>query len=232
MEFLLAAMILIESGGDPFLVGKQGERGPLQIKRVYWQEACRQLLEEGTPAAELPGYDARVRDAGTSKRIAQAYWRRYCSEALRNRDWQVLARVHNGGPEGDGKSTTVDYWKRVQKTMWRLEAQWRRERQTEPENPLQPPEPVTPVEQPANAPPSEPAVENESASSGRLLFLSMAPESPRNSHVAAAKEHRSAAHQQVRAKRDLALGGPMLLLAALVVPLVVSTLRPRALTQA
>lgn len=125
MELLLAAIIFIESGGDPTVIGRHGERGPAQIKRVYWNDACEQLVREGTPRSRLPRYDSQVCDVKASKTIVQAYWRRHCSQALRDLDWERLARVHNGGPTGNTKVSTQGYWRRVRGTMWRLESEAR-----------------------------------------------------------------------------------------------------------
>jgi hypothetical protein len=141
MEFLLAAIMFIESGGDPSMIGAHGERGPLQIKRVYWNDACRQLLDEGVPRSQVPmSYDRWVRDPDASMRIVRAYWRRFCPQAYRDLDWATLARVHNGGPVGEQKTCTADYWRRVQAKMWQLESVARRAKPPilTPESPAEP----------------------------------------------------------------------------------------------
>lgn len=148
MEFLLAAIMFIESGGDPSMIGAHGERGPLQIKRAYWNEACRQLLDEGVPRSDVPmSYDRWVRDPDASMRIVRAYWRRYCPQAYRNLDWATLARVHNGGPVGERKMCTAEYCRRVQAKMWQLESVARRVKPPvlTPEKPAEPAEPLPAV---------------------------------------------------------------------------------------
>ena len=159
MEFLLAAIMFIESGGDPSMIGAHGERGPLQIKRVYWNDACRQLLDEGVPRSQIPmSYDRWVRDPEASKRIVRAYWRRFCPQAYRDLDWATLARVHNGGPIGERKTCTADYCRRVQAKMWQLEAVARRAKPpvVAPEKPALPSE--TPIVTPELETPADPAM--------------------------------------------------------------------------
>jgi len=42
-----------------------------------------------------------------------AYWKRYCPAALARGVWATLARVHNGGPTGAARKSTLPYWNRV-----------------------------------------------------------------------------------------------------------------------
>lgn len=44
-----------------------------------------------------------------------AYWRRFNPEAVKNNDFETLARMHNGGV-GFNSSTDI-YWQRVQIVM-------------------------------------------------------------------------------------------------------------------
>jgi hypothetical protein len=46
-----------------------------------------------------------------------AYFARYAPKALESKDWQTLARVHNGGPKGHTKKATLGYWAKVQKEL-------------------------------------------------------------------------------------------------------------------
>jgi hypothetical protein len=46
-----------------------------------------------------------------------AYFARYAPKALEMKDWETLARVHNGGPKGHTKKATLGYWAKVQKEM-------------------------------------------------------------------------------------------------------------------
>lgn len=106
LQSLFAAIRSVETGGQPNggrdAIGAAGELGPYQIKREYWLDA------------QVPGSFEQVRDRAYAERVILAYWVRYCPTALRNLDFQTLARVHNGGPKGHTKAATIPYWQRVQ----------------------------------------------------------------------------------------------------------------------
>jgi len=103
---LFAAIRQVESGWAASardLVGDGGRSiGPYQISRVYW-------IDSG-----IRGEWKLCRNRGYAERTIVAYWRRYCPEAMRQRNFEVLARVHNGGPMGPRKSATSPYWGLVQ----------------------------------------------------------------------------------------------------------------------
>jgi hypothetical protein len=46
-----------------------------------------------------------------------SYFARYAPTALAKKDWETLARIHNGGPKGHTKKATLGYWSKVQKEM-------------------------------------------------------------------------------------------------------------------
>ena len=114
MAALFDAIRSVESGGDDRAVGDGGaSRGPYQIQRAYWTDAL--LMTSGV----LPGYDALVWDRATSEQIMRWYWGRYCPDALRDFDFETLARIHNGGPAGARKAATAPYWNKVKKELVR-----------------------------------------------------------------------------------------------------------------
>jgi hypothetical protein len=195
MEFLLAAIMFIESGGDPSMIGAHGERGPLQIKRVYWNDACRQLLDEGVPRSQIPmSYDRWVCNQEASMKIVRAYWRRFCPQAYRDHDWATLARVHNGGPEGERRFSTADYCRRVQAKMWQLEAVARRVKPPiiVPEKPALPTEP--PILAPELVTPAGPATLEAGGPESPYLSVfasTAATDSPQSVGVRQAARHRA-----------------------------------------
>jgi hypothetical protein len=109
MRKFLNALRMVETGGEKRpeqAVGDGGRSlGPYQISRKY-------LIDSG-----VKGTWEQCRDARFSEKVMQAYWRRYCPEALRKLDFETLARVHNGGPTGHKKAATAGYWKLVQRQM-------------------------------------------------------------------------------------------------------------------
>lgn len=102
---LFQAIRMVETGAEDRpenAVGDGGKSlGPYQISRKY-------LADSG-----IRGDWQRCRDRKYSEAVMIAYWKRHCPEALRTRDYQKLARVHNGGPNGHRKAATRPYWNMV-----------------------------------------------------------------------------------------------------------------------
>ena len=106
MRRLFDAIRQVESGGGRRVLGDGGRsRGPYQIGRAYWQDAC-----------EYGGlrwrYDRWIWDARRCEYVMHLYWLRYGVTTDEQR-----ARVHNGGPRGHRKPGTRKYWARVQAAM-------------------------------------------------------------------------------------------------------------------
>lgn len=108
MTLLFAAILAVEGWRGPGTFGAHGERGPYQITMAYWQDA------------QMPSGDfAACDDAAYSRAVMRRYWKRYCSEALRDRDWRVLAAVHHWGWRGYANPASAgdDYVERVVRYM-------------------------------------------------------------------------------------------------------------------
>lgn len=84
--------------------------GPFQIHRVYWHDA---LVHDPT----LGGTYEHCRDLGYATRVVAAYMERWVPDAWRAGDAEVIARVHNGGPEGMRKAATLRYWQKVRSRL-------------------------------------------------------------------------------------------------------------------
>lgn len=108
------AIAVVESGDRDNVVGDRGKAlGRFQIWKVYWQDAVSKfpsLKDEGN-------YDSCLRDGNYSERVVAAYFLRYGKKFLEAGDYESLARIHNGGPKGHLRSSTVEYWKRVKKAL-------------------------------------------------------------------------------------------------------------------
>ena len=102
---LFHAIRVVETGGETRperAVGDGGRsRGPYQISRAY-------LADSG-----MSGDWSRCHEQIFSELVMLSYWRRHCPQALRDRDFETLARVHNGGPTGVRKISTLRYWSKV-----------------------------------------------------------------------------------------------------------------------
>ena len=107
---LLNAIEMVESGGrgEATPDGDNGRAiGIFQIHEVYWKDA---VAHDKT----LGGTYQDCRKAAYARRVVLAYWDRY---APQDASYEVLARIHNGGPKGYKKKATLSYWKKVQKHL-------------------------------------------------------------------------------------------------------------------
>lgn len=107
LDAILEALRTTETGGQVNggrdATGDGGRAiGPYQIHRPYF-------LDSG-----IAGRYEDCRDPEFARRVVIAYWKRWCPDALERCDAQVLARVHNGGPRGARKSSTLPYWRKVE----------------------------------------------------------------------------------------------------------------------
>ena len=108
-ERFFSAIQEVETGGHPDpskAVGDGGKSlGPYQIGHAYWTDS------------RMEGDYNQVSSIVYSRQVMMAYWRRYVPKAVESKNWEILARVHNGGPKGHLKKATVAYWKKVSKIL-------------------------------------------------------------------------------------------------------------------
>ena len=105
-EFTRALHIVESSGRVGAIVGDGGRAfGPLQIHKAYY-------IDSG-----VKGSYEQCADLEYSKRVVEAYFTRYCPKALKQKNYEVLARVHNGGLYGHKNPNTYKYWLKVKKQI-------------------------------------------------------------------------------------------------------------------
>ena len=110
---LLDAICQVESNCSSDAVGDNGNAiGPYQIWYVYWQDAIEHRPEIGGSYNDCVNKEY-------SEKIVSAYWDRYATKKRLGRvvTNQDRARIHNGGPNGYKKVSTLKYWRKVQ---WKL----------------------------------------------------------------------------------------------------------------
>lgn len=109
-EEILQAIWMTESSGSLLPAdGDDGKAiGPFQIHEVYWIDS------------EVPGTYQDCRDRQYAERVVRAYMQRYAADAWRNCDAEIIARTHNGGPQGRFKRATDRYWQRVSEWLVKL----------------------------------------------------------------------------------------------------------------
>lgn len=106
LPVLFVAMRHVESAGNDRAIGDGGRsKGPYQITRAYWSDACQF-------GGVRWNYDELVWSRSHSEQVMLWYWQRYGATTHEQR-----ARMHNGGPRGHLKPTTLPYWNKVQAAM-------------------------------------------------------------------------------------------------------------------
>ncbi len=109
---ILLAVRMVESGGNDRCPDGDGGLaiGPYQIHRRYWEDAV--SFEPGLGPEAGHDYQA-CRDRAYAERVVSAYMRRWVPDAWARGDAEVIARTHNGGPQGAQRDATLKYWERV-----------------------------------------------------------------------------------------------------------------------
>jgi hypothetical protein len=102
IERLLDVIARIESHCDPNAVGDGGRAlGAYQIHRVYWEDGTKLL------GVDWPHRDAT--DLKKARRVVKAYLLHYGE----GKSLIDMARIHNGGPHGYKRKTTLPYARRI-----------------------------------------------------------------------------------------------------------------------
>tara|TARA_Y100000310_G_C20658018_1_gene803061 strand:+ start:302 stop:751 length:450 start_codon:yes stop_codon:yes gene_type:complete len=108
----------VESNNDDSAEGDYSKKhkkymaiGRYQIWEVYWFDAVERLDKDEQ------GVYNDVRKKKYAEWIMKRYWMRFNRKAVENKDWETLARIHNGGPKGHKKEATKKYWEKVKKCL-------------------------------------------------------------------------------------------------------------------
>ena len=106
-ESFWRALHLVEtSGRQGAILGDNGRSlGPLQISRAYFTDS------------RVGGTYEQVVDLAFARKVVSAYLQRYAPKAWAAGDVETLARVHNGGPAGARKASTVNYGAKVARLL-------------------------------------------------------------------------------------------------------------------
>ena len=106
---LLAAIALVESGNDANSVGDCGAAvGMYQIHKIFVDDTNRILRRKEF------SYNDRYSPV-RSRQMIKIYWNHYATVKRLGRKptRQDKARIHNGGPNGYKKQSTLKYWRKV-----------------------------------------------------------------------------------------------------------------------
>ena len=101
----IPALIQVESEGNPNALGKNNDRGILQITPILVKEVKR-----------ISGLAYTHDDAWDPEKSIEMFYiiaRKYCPE----QDFEKMARIWNGGPRGHTKECTIAYWNKVKNEL-------------------------------------------------------------------------------------------------------------------
>jgi|TARA_R100000482_G_C5113545_1_gene141814 hypothetical protein len=111
---LLAALIAVESGGDPNAIGDDGEAvGVLQMHRGVIDDVNRIF---GTDFIYDDRYEEQM--SRTIAILYLSYWGgRFEDNTGMKVTAETYARIWNGGPNGWNKKSTDAYWQKVKEIL-------------------------------------------------------------------------------------------------------------------
>lgn len=108
LEILLDTIAEIESNNHPGAIGDQGRAiGAYQIHWAYWKDGTRIL---GTDWSYSEAFDPIK-----ARKVVRAYLLHYG----KGRSLIDMARIHNGGPKGYKKTSTLAYARKIQSLLQR-----------------------------------------------------------------------------------------------------------------
>lgn len=117
-EKFLEAVKMVESSGKSNAVGDRGAAlGAFQIHEGYFNDA-KEYDKQNKGKFGLT--DKSYKDCfnpNIAKQVVRAYLERYSAANVKAGKWEILARQHNGGPNGHKVNATKVYWAKVQREM-------------------------------------------------------------------------------------------------------------------
>ena len=106
MDRLLDAIAVVESRDNPAAVGDHGKAvGVYQIHRSYW--------DKGTSILGVTWGYRDAQDPGKARQVVRAYLSYYG----RGKTLLEIARIHNGGPRGHEKASTLAYAHKIEQVL-------------------------------------------------------------------------------------------------------------------
>ena len=111
---VLEAICQVESNCDSNAIGDNGDSiGPFQIQYAYWFDAV-EFSED--PYLTSGSYEDCFNHQYAYS-IVFAYMERYAMDAMYPVNAEKIARIHNGGPKGYTKQSTIKYWNKVKSVL-------------------------------------------------------------------------------------------------------------------
>jgi len=107
MDDFFVALAKVESSNNPRAINKkENALGIYQIRLAYYKDS------------NVRGKHTDVYNPVIAKQVVLAYFQRYEPKALKNNDFETLARCHNGGCGWrKNESLTDNYWNKIKKNL-------------------------------------------------------------------------------------------------------------------
>jgi len=107
---LLRAISKVESNNKELAVGDSGKAyGAFQLHKIYIDDVNRFSAKK---YRRTDAFNKKLAEEIVVKYL-QHYGKRYERITGQSASREVLARIHNGGPDGWKKSSTIKYWKKI-----------------------------------------------------------------------------------------------------------------------
>ena len=112
---LLDSIKQVESRGNPCAIGDNGRSlGAYQIMEAYYNDALQynpSLGNGGRTYSDVWGIGSEA----YSEQVMASYMGRYATSKRLGREptYEDIARIHNGGPNGYRRDSTLPYWEKV-----------------------------------------------------------------------------------------------------------------------
>lgn len=105
LNTFLNAIAKVESKNNDAAIGDSGRAiGRFQIHKSYFLDS----QQFGKTTYNYTDCTNRA----VARKVVINYLTRYGAEAIKGKDWETLARLHNGGPNWKKKNTDK-YWKKI-----------------------------------------------------------------------------------------------------------------------
>ncbi len=119
---IATAFIITLQRRTPNAVGKDGELGAYQIKKIYVDDANRIARLLNWPDGEYWTYEDRLNKyrSRTMTHLYAGWWAKHSLWEIKQSGmdtYEAVARIHNGGPNGWKKESTKPYWEKVKARM-------------------------------------------------------------------------------------------------------------------
>jgi len=117
-QIFLHALSQVESSGGKQRYNKsEGAYGKYQIRKLYFIDA-----QAFNPILKKYQHSDCLNNDWLSEQVVRAYARKYEPEASRRKDWEIISKLHNGGPNWRNKGEIVKarlevYWGKIRVAM-------------------------------------------------------------------------------------------------------------------